>query len=33
ANVYCYRGGREAWELSGLPQTELLAADLVTRSG
>jgi hypothetical protein len=23
--VYWYRGGREAWELNGLPETELAA--------
>ena len=22
-NVYWYRGGREAWEVAGLPETEL----------
>jgi adenylate cyclase len=26
-NVYWYRGGREAWEVAGLPETELAATD------
>jgi adenylate cyclase len=26
-NVYWYRGGREAWEANGLPETELVATD------
>ncbi|MEA2743781.1 MAG: adenylate cyclase, partial [Acetobacteraceae bacterium] len=26
-NVYWYRGGREAWEVAGLPETELTATD------
>jgi rhodanese-related sulfurtransferase len=26
-NVYWYRGGREAWEVNGLPETELAATD------
>jgi adenylate cyclase len=25
--VYWYRGGREAWEVAGLPQTELVMQD------
>ena len=25
--AYWYRGGREAWEVNGLPQTELVADD------
>jgi tetratricopeptide (TPR) repeat protein/rhodanese-related sulfurtransferase len=27
ANVYWYRGGREAWEVNGLPETELTIQD------
>jgi adenylate cyclase len=27
ANVYWYRGGREAWEVAGLPVTELMTQD------
>jgi adenylate cyclase len=26
-NVYWYRGGREAWEVAGLPETELVAQE------
>ena len=26
-NVYWYRGGREAWEVAGLPETELDVQD------
>lgn len=26
-NVYWYRGGREAWEVAGLPETELVMQD------
>ena len=26
-NVYWYRGGREAWEVEGLPETELVLQD------
>jgi hypothetical protein len=26
-DVYWYRGGREAWEVAGLPQTELVMQD------
>ncbi len=29
--VYWYRGGREAWEVAGLPETELVVAGLVSR--
>jgi adenylate cyclase len=25
--VYWYRGGREAWEVAGLPETELVLQD------
>ena len=27
SNVYWYRGGREAWEVDGLPETELTIQD------
>jgi hypothetical protein len=27
ANVYWYRGGREAWEVAGLPETEVDVQD------
>ena len=27
AEVYWYRGGREAWEVAGLPVTELMTQD------
>jgi rhodanese-related sulfurtransferase len=27
ANVYWYRGGREAWEVAGLPETDLTVQD------
>ena len=27
SNVYWYRGGREAWEVAGLPETELFPQD------
>ena len=26
-NVYWYRGGREAWEVAGLPETDLVTQD------
>jgi hypothetical protein len=26
-NVYWYRGGREAWEVAGLPETDLEVQD------
>jgi adenylate cyclase len=26
-NIYRYRGGREAWEVAGLPETELVLED------
>ena len=26
-NVYWYRGGREAWEVNGLPETEVAVQD------
>ena len=26
-NVYWYRGGREAWEVAGLPETEVVMQD------
>ena len=26
-NVYWYRGGREAWEVAGLPETELVVQE------